>query len=327
MTIHSDVDLTGGNPATPRGDVSTAEAQGEVRGRSPRQIAWERFRHDKVAMASAVVILLLILMAIFAPVITLLNGHPPDAAYPDTLNQSLGGLPNGRFGGISTKFLLGVEPGTGRDLLSRVAYGARISLLISIAATLITVVLGTVLGVCAGFFGGWVDAVIGRGMDILFAFPALIFMIALVAVTPGFPRLLLLILILSFFGWPYLGRIVRGQTISLREREYVESARAIGGKRRYIITHELLPNLVAPIIVFATMTIPGYITVEAGLSFLGLGVQPPTPSWGQMISGAVTWYATDPMYFAVPGFFLVLTVLAFNLLGDGLRDALDPRGR
>ena len=294
---------------------------------SPTQIAWRRFRRDKVAMTCAVVVVVLILIAILAPVLTAINGHPPNQPYPDRLDSALGGLPLGHAGGISSTFWLGVEPGTGRDLFSRVVYGARISLLVSLSAAVVTTIMGTVAGLCAGYFGGWVDAIIGRLMDLFFSFPALIFMIALVAVLPNLPRIPLLVAILSTFAWPTLGRIVRGQTLSLRKQEFVESAEAAGCGTRFVLVKELLPNLVAPISVYSTMVIPAFIESEAALSFLGLGIQPPTASWGQMLSSSVTWYATDSLYFVVPGFFLFVTVLAFNLLGDGLRDALDPRGR
>lgn len=295
-------------------------------GRSPLRMAWDRFKRDRTAVAAGVVIVLLIAMAVFAPLLTFLDGHPPDATYSAALNAGLGGLPNGHLGGISGRFWLGVEPGTGRDLFSRIAYGARISLFISITATLATTVIAVGLGMAAGYFRGVVDTVISRLMDVMLAFPALIFMIALVAVVPAIPRIPLLIIILSFFGWPYLGRIVRGLTLSLREKEFVEAARSLGARDLYMIGHELLPNLAAPVIVTAMLTIPGYILAESGLSFLGLGVQPPTSSWGQMLAASLNWYATDPMYFIVPGFFLFVTVLGFNILGDGLERALNPQG-
>lgn len=298
---------------------------GGTAGRSAWRVGFARFRRDKVAFASLIVIGLLILMAIFAPLLTALNGHPPDAEYPNRLNPLLGGLPTGSFGGVSGSYWFGLEPQTGRDLFSMVVYGARVSLFVSISATVVTVVTATVMGIVAGYFGGWVDAGISRLMDLLLAFPALIFMIALIAVLPGFPRLALLIIILSVFGWPYLGRIVRGETLSLREREFVEAARAMGAKTRYTLLRELLPNLTTPIVVTAMLTIPSYITAEAGLSFLGLGIEPPTPSWGSMLANALNWYASDPWYFVFPGFFLFLAVFSFNMLGDGFQRAMDPR--
>ncbi len=292
---------------------------------SPFRAALRRLRRNPLAIVCAVIIALLVLMAVFAPLLTALNGHPPTADYPDRLNATLGGLPNGNLGGISGSFWFGVEPSTGRDLFSEVVYGARVSLFISISATVVTVLIAVVLGITAGYFGGWVDAVIGRVMDVVIAFPALIFMIALVAVLPNFPRIPLLIIIMSVFSWPYLARLVRGLTISLREREFVEAALSLGATTRTILFSELLPNLTAPILVTTTLTIPSFISYEAALSFLGLGVPPGTPSWGSMIASSLNWYATDPMYFIVPGIFLFLTVVAFNLLGDTLQAALDPR--
>ena len=292
---------------------------------SPLRAAVRRLRRKPVAIVCAVVIVLLALMAVFAPALTALNGHSPSATYPNTLNPMLGGLPNGPFGGVSSSFWFGVEPSTGRDLFSEVVYGARVSLFISVSATLVTVVVAVAVGIAAGYFGGWVDAVIGRVMDVLIAFPSLIFMIALVAVLPTFPRIPLLVIIMSAFNWPYLARIVRGQTISLREREFVEAALSLGASTRAILFRELLPNLTAPILVTTTLMVPSYIGYEAGLSFLGLGVPPGTPSWGSMIASSLSWYSTDPMYVIVPGAFLFLTVVSFNLLGDALQAALDPR--
>src|SRR5579875_1856573 len=288
------------------------------------RVGWTRFRRDPVALASLIVIGLLIVMAVLAPVLTAINGHPPDAEYQNHLDPLLGGLPSGSVGGVSGSFWFGLEPGTGRDLFSMIVYGARVSLFVSVSATIVTVVVATLMGITAGFFGGWIDTIISRLMDLLLAFPSLIFMIALVAVLPSVPRLLLLIIILSVFGWPYLGRIVRGETMSLREREFVEAARAMGAPVRYTLLRELLPNLLTPIIVTSMLTVPTYITAEAGLSFLGLGIEPPTPSWGSMLANSLNWYATDPWYFIFPGFFLFLAVFSFNMAGDGLQRALDP---
>ena len=230
------------------------------------------------------------------------------------------------------EFLFGAEPVNGRDIFSRIVYGSRISLLIAFLATLLSTVLGTVAGVTAGYFGGWVDTLISRIMDVFLAFPILLFAIALAGVVPDQAfglkgdtlRIALLIFIIGFFNWPYIGRIIRGQTLSLREREFVESAKSLGARRGYILRTEILPNLIAPILVYSTLLIPTNILFEAALSFLGVGIRPPTPSWGGMLSDAVVFY-TQPHFMFWPGMAIFVTVLAFNLFGDGLRDALDPR--
>jgi peptide/nickel transport system permease protein len=306
---------------------------GRTEGRSLGQIAWMRLRKDKVALGGAAVLIILILVAVFAPLIVRVLGGPPNEFHQDLIDTAGGTLtPLGRFGGISWDHLMGIEPVNGRDIFSRIVYGSRISLLIALLATLLSVVIGTTLGIISGFYGGWVDTLISRVMDIFLAFPLLVFAIALAGVFPeeafGLSgnglRISLLIFIIGFFNWPYIGRIVRGQTLSLREREYVEAARSLGARRSYILTTEMLPNLIAPILVYSTLLIPTNILFEAALSFLGVGVRPPTPSWGGMLSDAVAYY-TQPHFMLWPGLAIFLTVLAFNLFGDGLRDALDPR--
>ncbi|MCK1818080.1 ABC transporter permease [Streptomyces sp. XM83C] len=312
--------------------VASADAKA-VQGRSLGRIAWDRLKRDKLALTGGVVVLVLIVIAALAPVLTSLLGQDPNE-YHENLIDPLFGTPTGSMGGISGDHLLGVEPVNGRDILARILYGARISLLVGFLSALVAVVLGTVLGVLAGFFGGWVDSLISRVMDGLLAFPQLLFIIALVSVMPdklfgltgSSVPVLVMVLVIGFFGWPYIGRVVRGQTLSLREREYVEAARSLGAGRIYILFKELLPNLVAPIIVYSTMMIPTNILTEAALSFLGVGVKPPTASWGQMLSSALDYYQSDPMYMVVPGVAIFITVLAFNLFGDGVRDALDPKG-
>ena len=310
-----------------------AAGAGRTPGRSLGQIAWLRLRRDKVALAGALVLVLLVLVAVFAPLIVRALGDPPNEFHQDLIDTAGGTLtPLGRFGGMSWDHLMGVEPVNGRDIFSRVVYGSRISLLIALLATLLSVVIGTTLGIVAGFFGGWVDAMISRLMDVFLAFPLLVLAIALAGVFPeeafGLAgnglRIALLIFIIGFFNWPYIGRIVRGQTLSLREREYVEAARSLGARRSYILVTEMLPNLVAPILVYSTLLIPTNILFEAALSFLGVGIRPPTPSWGGMLSDAVAYY-TQPHFMLWPGLAIFVTVLAFNLFGDGLRDALDPR--
>ncbi|MER5210628.1 ABC transporter permease [Streptomyces sp. NPDC002838] len=311
--------------------VATA-GEKAVQGRSLGRIAWERLKRDKLALAGGAVVLFLVVVALLAPVITSLYGQDPDAYHEDLIDP-LFGTPTGSLGGVSGDHWLGVEPVNGRDIFARIVYGARISLLVGFLSAIVAVILGVTLGVLAGFFGGWVDSVISRVMDGLLAFPQLLFIIALVSVMPNDllglsgtdVRVFVMILVIGFFGWPYIGRVVRGQTLSLREREYVEAARSLGAGRLYILFKELLPNLVAPIIVYMTMMIPTNILTEAALSFLGVGVKPPTSSWGQMLSSAIDYYDADPMYMVVPGVAIFITVLAFNLFGDGVRDALDPK--
>jgi peptide/nickel transport system permease protein/oligopeptide transport system permease protein len=323
----------------PGGAVAASESDlvgsgSGIEGRSLGQIAWRRLKRDKVAIAGGCFLIFLVLVAVFAPLITQLLGDPPTEFHQDLIDPATGGLPIGARGGQSWEHLMGVEPVNGRDIFSRVVYGARISLVIAFLATLLSVLIGTTLGVVSGFFGGWVDAVISRLMDIFLAFPLLVFAIALAGVVPGQAfglegntlRVSLLVFIIGFFSWPYIGRIVRGQTLSLARREFVDAAHSLGARRPYILFTELLPNLVGPILVYATLLIPTNILFEAALSFLGVGVRPPTPTWGGMLSEAVNFY-TIPHFMLWPGLAIFATVLAFNLLGDGLRDALDPRSR
>lgn len=314
-------------------DADTHDLGKVIEGRSLSQIAWIRLKRDKVALAGGVVVVLLILIAVFAPLIVKVLGHPPNEPHYDQLNDI--NMPLKKHGGINGKYLFGVEPQNGRDLFSRTLYGAQISLLIAFLATLLAVVIGTALGIVAGYFGGWVDTLIGRIMDIFLAFPLLLFAIALVGVLPnkafgltGNPlRIAVMIFIIGFFSWPYIGRIIRGQTLSLREREFVDAARSLGARSPYIIFKELLPNIVAPILIYSTLLIPTNILFEAGLSYLGVGVIPPQASWGGTLSDATNFYQVDPEFLLPPGIAIFVTVLAFNLFGDGLRDALDPRAR
>ncbi|MFC5267931.1 ABC transporter permease [Kribbella qitaiheensis] len=313
---------------------AVVEGVGKIEGRSLWQISWIRLKRDKVAIAGGVVVLLLILVAIFAPLICKVVGVTPNDFHEDLVDASLQ-TPIGKWNGISWDHPFGVEPVNGRDIFARVVYGARISLLIAFLATLLSVVIGTTAGIIAGYFGGWIDTLISRLMDIFLAFPLVLFALALVGTIPdslfGLKgdslRVALIVFIIGFFSWPYIGRIIRGQTLSLREREFVDAARSLGARRPYILFTELLPNLIAPILVYSTLLIPTNVLFEAGLSYLGVGVRPPTPSWGDMLSTATNWYQVAPLYMVPPGLAIFITVLAFNLFGDGLRDALDPRSR
>ncbi|HZX05243.1 ABC transporter permease [Kribbella sp.] len=310
------------------------EGVGKIEGRSLWQISWMRLKRDKVAIAGGIFVVFLMLVGLFAPLLCKLVGVTPNDFHQDLVDASLQ-TPIGRFGGISWAHPFGVEPVNGRDIFARIVYGARISLLIAFLATLLSVVIGVVMGIVAGYFGGWVDTLISRLMDIFLAFPLVLFALALVGAVPdsilGLSgdalRVALIVFIIGFFSWPYIGRIIRGQTLSLREREFVDAARSLGARRPYILFTELLPNLIAPILVYATLLIPTNVLFEAGLSYLGVGVRPPTASWGDMLSIAAKWYSVDPWYMIWPGLSIFITVLAFNLFGDGLRDALDPRSR
>ena len=301
-----------------------------IEGRSLGQIAWMRLKRDKVAMGGGIFILFLIVVAIIGPHLV----QSPTEFHSNLISPTYS-RPYGPLGGISLAHPFGVEPVNGRDVLARIVVGAQYSMLIAFLATVLAVSIGVVMGIIAGYFGGWVDAVIARSMDVFLAFPLLVFAIALVGVIPSTAfglsgnqlRVGLLIFVIGFFAWPYMGRIIRGQTLSLREREFVDAARSLGARGPYILFRELLPNLVAPILVYSTLLIPVNILFEAALSYLGVGIIPPTPSWGGMLSDAVNnqYWSIDPMFMIIPGLAIFLTVMAFNLFGDGLRDALDPR--
>lgn len=312
--------------------VSAAEA---IIGKSPRELALFRFRKDKLALFAVAIIAFYVFVALFAPLICSALGISPTRLDGHALNDY--GLPDGPFGNISMSHLLGVEPGTGRDILARLLYGARVSLMVGFIATFLTTTIGVVLGVVAGYKRGKIDAVIGRMTDLTLAFPSFLLIIALtrpftqrlesLGVPEGNPaRLTYIVLVLSLFGWVYVARVVRGQTLSLREREFVEAARSCGASNSHIIFKELLPNLWAPVIVIVSLSLPGYVSTEATLSFLGLGMIAPAASWGVMLGDSVKYYRADPTYLFIPGIALIVLVLAFNIVGDAVRDALDPKG-
>jgi len=295
---------------------------------SPLRLFWRRLRADRAALVALAVIVALVLAAILAPLIVRLLGAPgPDVQ--DTKAVDSFGTPLGP----SAHHLFGVDP-LGRDVLARTLYGARVSLLVGIAGTAIAVVVGVIVGLLAGYHRGWVDTVLSRFVDVILSFPVLLLGLGLAsacslgkgciggAITPGLRTVLLVIALVS---WTSIARVVRGQVLSLREREFVVAARSLGASGRRIVFREILPNLAAPIAVYATLLLPQIILFEAALSFLGVGVSPPTPSWGAMIADAADNFDTQWWYMLFPGAALLLTVLAFNLLGDGVRGALDPR--
>jgi peptide/nickel transport system permease protein len=312
--------------------VTTVENVRDVLGampRTPRQLFWSRFRQDKAALLGAAVIATLVIVAIIGgPLAEWITGHGANEPFPTMTDDY--GLPKGPDG----DFWFGVDI-AGRDLFVRTMYGARTSLLVGIVASGVAVVIGLAVGLVAGFYGGWVDTALSRFSDVVLAIPQLLISIGIVAacstskegclggvVQPG---LRVVILVIVLFSWPYVARVVRGNTLSIREKEFVEASRSLGASSRRIIVRDILPNLVAPVIVLATLLVPASILFEAALSYLGLGVVPPASSWGQILADASGLYDVAWWLMVFPGVFLVLTTLSFNLLGDGLRDALDVR--
>jgi peptide/nickel transport system permease protein len=301
----------------------------EVAARSPLQLFWRRFRRDKVAMVALGFIVLLVLVAVFAgPITKLLGAPPPNEQQTSALDDF--GLPEGP----SSEHFFGVDP-IGRDVFSRVLYGAQVSLTVAFVGTGLAVIIGVTLGIISGFYRRWVDTAIARCLDVMLAFPVLLLGLGLATACSGEngclggvvqPGLSVVIFIIVIANAPYVARIIRGQVLSLREKEFVEASRSLGASNWRIMFRDILPNLVAPIIVYATLFIPANILLEAALSFLGVGVQPPRASWGDMLSDAVSIFDVAWWFMFFPGMALLLTVLAFNLVGDGLQDALNPKG-
>jgi peptide/nickel transport system permease protein len=289
-----------------------------IEGRSQWWLTWRRLRKDKMAVAAMIVIVLIALCAILAPVFAAVTGHGPAQVFPNT-GVSASGLP---VGPGTNGFILGTDE-LGHDLLVRIMYGAQISLFVGVVTTLIATVAGVSMGLITGYFGGWVDAVLARVIDSVLAFPYIVLALSL-AVVFG-PSLPIVIAVISFFSWAGIARVVRGQTLSLKEKEYIEAARSLGSGPWRIMFIDILPNLLAPVLVLATLSIPAAIVFEATLDFLGLGVQPPAASWGNILAGAQSYYQEAWWYLVFPALALVITTVAFNLLGDGVRDAMDPR--
>ena len=315
-------DITGGDTA-----AELANEAGEpipvgrklIQGRSPFQLAWERLRRDKAAIGSMVIIAVIILLALLAPVIASWVGHGPNQQFIDIGENANGGPvpPSGTF-------WFGTDS-SGRDVFIRVLYGARISLSVGVLATLISIALGVVFGLAAGYLGGTVDVVIARVIDVMLAIPFLV--IAISVATIFRPSFWLVILVVGILSFTYPARIVRGQVISLKEKEFVQAARALGAGPLRIMFIDLLPNVIAQVIVYGSLLIPAAIVIEATLSFLGVGIPPPTADWGQMISDASGYYQYGYWWYLLfPSLALLITTLAFNILGDSVRDALDPRG-
>lgn len=315
------------------GRVTTVDAVAETgviaAGRTPRQLFWGRFKQDKAALVGGVVIILLVLIALFGGALAeRISGHPQNEPYGSMTDDF--GIPLGP----NSDFWFGADA-AGRDLFVRTMYGARTSLLVGIVASGLAVLIGTLIGLLAGFFGRWTDTTLSRGADVMLAVPQLLISIGIVAscsttkegclgglIQPG---LTIVIGVIVLFSWPYVARVVRGNTLSLKQKEFVEASRSIGAGNIRILGGDLLPNLAAPIIVLATLLIPQSILFEAALSYLGLGVPPDQASWGQILADASGLYDVAWWLMVFPGAFLVVTTLSFNLLGDGLRDALDVR--
>jgi peptide/nickel transport system permease protein len=316
--------------------VPTGVAPAAIVGRSPGQLAWLRLRRDRSVIFSASTLLVLFILGVGAPLWSKLYGQDPLTTNPDLLSFHGGAEPLGVNGGMSGTHWLGIEPGLGRDILMQLIYGLRTSLGISIAAAILTTVLGVLFGIISGYATGWLAAVINWFIDFILAFPFLIFSLAAIPIIvnrfygdsptePWWFRVSALILVLAFFGWPYTARIVRGQVLSLREREFVEAARAAGAGVGHMLFRQLLPNLWAPIIVVFSLSVPQLITSEAALSYLQIGVVEPTPDLGRMIATSTDYLQSDPWFTMLPGITILLLVFAFNLLGDSVRDALDPK--
>ncbi|TJZ45424.1 ABC transporter permease [Streptomyces piniterrae] len=306
-------------------------------GRSPGQLMWARFKRDRTGVISACVVLFFFAIGLFAPVISKIYGKDPYTRYgqntPGLLINQYPAQPNG---GISSDFWFGIEPGLGRDVFMQLLYGIRNTLGLAVAITIVSVLTAIVLGVAAGYFGGRIDYFVGRFIDLLMAFPNQLFYVAFVPVVaailvapedemPPWLRAVIIILVMWFLGWMSLARLLRGQVLSLREREFVEAAKVSGASPWRIIRRELVPNVMTPILVQTTYMLPNFVTSIAGLSFLGVGLVEPTPDWGRMFANAADYYRNDITYLFFPGVAMVLFIVAFNLLGDSVRDAFDPK--
>lgn len=288
-------------------------------------------------MISFWIVIAYLVAAVSAPILKKVGVLDPDGLNQDLLDVNRGGLPKTSWGGISWSHPLGVEPGIGRDVMSRMALGITSSLAIALLATILTITLGVVLGIIAGYRGGWIDSVVGRVVDLTLSFPSTLILLALsgTAVILIQDKLhvanrdlasgIYVVVVLAAFGWPPICRVIRGQVLSLREREFIEAATLMGASRRRIYFKEILPNLWAPLLVYFTLTMPAYISAEAALNYLGVGIKPPTPTLGNILSYSISFSVADPVFFFAPAILLALIVVSFNLLGDGIRDALDPK--
>ncbi|MET8485826.1 ABC transporter permease [Streptomyces tendae] len=322
--------------SAPQGDAPKPK---EPEGRKPGQLMWARFKRDRAGVISACVVLFFFVIAAAAPLISKVYGKDPYTLYgqdnPDLLDMFT--MPAAPYGGIDGDFWFGIEPGLGRDVFTQLLYGMRNSMATALAATLIMTVLGVLIGLAGGYFGGKIDYWLGRITDFFMALPSQLFFVAAMPVittvfvapdkeTPTYVRAAAIIIVLSFLGWMSMARIVRGATMSLRDREFIEAARISGASPWRILRKELLPNIVTPTLVQATLTLPSTILSIAFLSFVGVGYVEPTPDWGRMFAIGADIVEQDPYYMLFPGVAMVIFIVAFNLLGDSVRDAFDPKG-
>jgi peptide/nickel transport system permease protein len=340
MTSSTETALSGplGEPEEAGDGPDTPVVPEGLEGRSPGQLMWRRFKRDRTGVIAGYVVIFFFAIGILAPVISKLYGKDPYTLYgqnePGLLDDF--GYPIAPNGGISGRFWFGIEPELGRDVFTQLLYGIRTSLFIAVAVTIVVTVTSILLGVTAGYLGGRTDYFVGRVTDLLMAFPAQLFFVAVMPVvtaifvspsdeTPTYLRVVALIAVQWFLGWMGLARLLRGQVLSLREREFIEAARVTGASSWRIVRRELLPNLVTPILVQSTLMLPTFVTAEAGLSFLGVGLVEPTPDWGRMFARGADIYQNDLTYMFFPGVAMVVFIVAFNLLGDSVRDAFDPK--
>ena len=330
-TVFEGEELSGGS--TPPASPGEAKA---IAGKSPMKLAMMRLRTDKLTMVSLVIVVLVLLAAIAAPILVRMGVLDPFTYNQHLLDENT--MPVGGWSGASPAHPLGIEPATGRDALSRFWYGTTFSLVIALTAAILSVVIGSVVGIVSGFSGGWVDSVLGRVTDLTLSFPSTLMLLALSSLgllmvqrVTGLDngptvQAIYCIVVLSIFGWTGVARVVRGQVLSIKEREFVEAAIVLGASRSRIYFKEILPNLWAPLLVLATLMMPAYISAEAALSYLQVSVKPPTPTLGNVLAGSVNFAQVDFFFFFAPAFLIAVIVVSFNLLGDGLRDALDPKG-
>ena len=317
-------------------DLGESDAK-KVVGRSPTQLAVARFRKDKLSMTAFAICVIYAVASIAAPILVKFGVLKTEEFHQNLLDVASGGIPKGSLGGISWSHPLGLEPGTGRDVLSRIALGTTYSLAIALTACILTIVIGAVLGIISGFSGGFVDSAVGRIIDLTLSFPSTLMLLALSGMAVAFLQEdmgisnrdyangLYVVLILAGFGWPPIARVIRGQVLSLREREFVDAARLLGASRARLYFKEILPNLWAPLLVYFTLLLPAYVSAEAAFSFLGVGIKPPTPTLGNILNDSVAYAEADFIFFFFPAFMIAVIVISFNLFGDGIRDALDPK--